>query len=152
MEHVADFCVWSLATSTVQPRGWHWAKRMATSEVRKSGMAMQPWRLPERNGYATSEVAGTEWLRNLGGCRSGMAMQLRRSDVPPTLFSKAPSDLVEFPPVQVQHNAWVAWASGCLCGIETISATDSFLATTLGLLGLSGVLGLLGRHGHHQCD
>ena len=28
--------------------------------------------------YATSEVTGAEWLRNLGGCRGGMAMHPRR--------------------------------------------------------------------------
>ena len=39
---------------------------------------MQPQKLPKRNGYATSDVAGEEWLFNLGSCRSGMAMQPRR--------------------------------------------------------------------------
>ena len=43
---------------------------------------MQLQKLPKRSGYATSEVAGGEWLFNLGSCRSGMAMQ------PPKLLER----------------------------------------------------------------
>ena len=38
-------------------------------------LAVQPPRLPARNGYIISEVAGSEWLCNLGGFRCGIAMQ-----------------------------------------------------------------------------
>ena len=37
---------------------------------------MRHRRLPERNGHAISDVAGADRLRNLGGCRGEMAMQL----------------------------------------------------------------------------